>query len=123
VLQFSAFTLSSGCEIEGGPSCRYDRTSNFQDAANTLDATHNATDRRFIVLLDSRSKFPLLSRALGLLRHLVKIVNNASRTESNVGKTQCHRYTRGRVIVRMAVSEMKRRSDLSVEIVQTSPTL
>ena len=61
------------CEIENGPSCRYDPTDNLQDATVTLDTNYNATN--FHNLLSFCCQIPeqdlLLHWTLALFKHLV----------------------------------------------------
>ena len=63
------------CEIENGPSCRYDPTDNLQDATITLDTNYNATN--FHNLLFFCCQIPeqdlLLHWTLALFEHLVKL--------------------------------------------------
>ena len=39
------------CEIENGPSCRYDPTNNLQDATITLNTNYNATNFHYLLFL------------------------------------------------------------------------
>ena len=63
------------CEIENGPSCRYDPTNNLQDATITLNTNYNATNFHYLLFLccQTPEQDLLLHWTLALFEHLVKL--------------------------------------------------
>ena len=63
------------CEIENGPSCRYDPTDNLQDATITLDTNYNATNFHNLLFFAAKSpnRICCYTGPLALFEHLVKL--------------------------------------------------
>ena len=63
------------CEIENGPSCRYDPTNNLQDATITLNTIYNSTNFHYLLFLccQAPEQDLLLHWTLALFEHLVKL--------------------------------------------------
>ena len=63
------------CEIETGPSCRYDPTDNLQDATITLNTNYNATNFQYLLFLCCQTPVQdlLLHWTLASFKHLVKL--------------------------------------------------
>ena len=63
------------CEIENGPSCRYDPTNNLQDATITLNTNYNATNFHYLLFLCCQTPVQdlLLHWILTSFEHLVKL--------------------------------------------------
>ena len=63
------------CEIENGPSCRYDPSDNLQDTTITLNTNYNATNFHYLLFLccQTPEQDLLLHWTLALFEHLFNL--------------------------------------------------